>query len=186
MAAADLESCARILQDAVDNPQSGMGNTAHYMTDNNTWSFLLHNPQNGATSNILDVRRTIALLRQREADIQQIQGSISDNGTERGRPALPGPLQPDANHRLGGLQRRLSNFIKVYYTYPLPFQDISSYFYGKAQDSLNNTLDSSQTGEINSIKFYENLALARHYMELCNSFLGSNEIDLQHGLSQPD
>jgi multidrug efflux pump subunit AcrA (membrane-fusion protein) len=186
MAAADLESCARILQDVVDNPASGMGNTAHYMTDNNTWPFLLNNIQNGATSNILDVRRTIALLRQRQADIQQIQGSISDNGT-----AAAGPLFQDLFSQLQPTDSAVysyvyPNFIKAYYTYPWPFQDISSYFYGKAQDSLNNTLDSSQTGEINSLKFYENLALARHYMELANSFLGSNEIDLQHGLSQPN
>ncbi|MGD0354470.1 MAG: efflux RND transporter periplasmic adaptor subunit [Dehalococcoidia bacterium] len=185
MAAADLESCARILQDTVDNPQSGLGNTAHYMTDNNTWPFLLNNIQNGATSNILDVRRTIALLRQREADVQQIQGSISDNGT-----AAAGPLFHDLFSQLQTTSSAVysyvyPNFIKAYYTYPWPFQDISSYFYGKAQDSLNNTLDSSQTGEINSLKFYENLALGRHYMELANSFLGSNEIDLQHGLSQP-
>jgi multidrug efflux pump subunit AcrA (membrane-fusion protein) len=184
MAAADLESCARILQDAVDNPQSGMGNTSPFMTDNNTWSFLLANFQNSATSNILSVRGTIALLRQRQADIQQIQSSISDNGT-----AASGPLFQDLLNNLqttsAGVYSDV-NFIKVYYTYPFPFQDISSYFYGKAQDSLDKTLDSSQTGATNSLDFYENLTLARHYMELCNSFLGSNEIDLQHGLSQPN
>jgi multidrug efflux pump subunit AcrA (membrane-fusion protein) len=184
MAAADLESCARILQDAVDNPQSGMGNTAPFMTDNNTWSFLIANPQNGATSNILDVRRTIALLRQREADIQQIQGSVSDNGTAAAGPLfqdLFSQMQPTASAVYSDV-----NFIKVYYTYPFPFQDISSYFYGKAQDSLTNTLNMAQAGQFNSTSFYENYTLARHYMELCNSFLGSNEIDLQHGLSQPN
>ena len=183
MAAADLDSCARILQDAVDNPQSGMGNTAHYMTDNNTWPFLLANLQNGAASNILDVRRTIGLLRQRQADIQQIQGSISDNGTERGRPALPGPLQPAADHRLGGLQRRRFHQGLLHLSLPLP--GYKQLFLRQGAGQPDQTLDSSQTGQINSIKFYENLTLARHYMELCNSFLGSNEIDLQHGLSQP-
>ncbi len=183
MAAADLESCTQILQDVVDNPASGLGNTAHYMTDNNTWTFLLQNPANGAASNILDLRRTIALLRQRQADIQQIQGSISDNGT-----GAAGPLFQDLFSQLQPTASAVDSdvdFIKLYYTYPFPYQDLCHYFYAKAQDSLNQTLDSSQTGQINSIKFYENLTMVRHYMELCNSFLGSNEIDLQHGLSQP-
>ncbi|MGA2368765.1 MAG: HlyD family efflux transporter periplasmic adaptor subunit, partial [Dehalococcoidia bacterium] len=184
MAVADLDSAAVILQDAVDNPQSGMGNTAPFLTDNNTWSFLLSHPQDSASANILDLRRTIGLLKQREADIQAVQGAIADNSTDAAGPLfqdLFSQMQPTSSAVYSDV-----NFIKVYYTYPYPFQDISSYFYAKAQDSLNKTLDSSQTGAVNSIKFYENLTLARHYMELCNSFLGSNEIDLQHGLSQPN
>ncbi len=184
MAAADLESCARILQDAVDNPQSGMGNTAPFITDNNTWSYLIAHPQDNEASLILDVRRTIGLLRQRQADIQQIQGSVSDNGTE-----VAGTLFQDLTSNLQTTSASVYsdvNFIKVYYTYPFPFQDISSYFYGKAQDSLTQTLNLAQAGQFNSVKFFENYTLARHYMELCNSFLGSNEIDLQHGLSQPN
>ncbi len=184
MAGADLESCAQILQDAVNNTQSGMGNTAQFLSDNNTWSFLLQNPQNGATSNILDVRRTIDLLRQREADIQQIQSSISDNNT-----AAAVPLFQDLFNNFQSTSSAVYsdvNFIKVYYTYPFPYQDISHYFYGKAQDSLTNVLNTAQTGQFNTIPFYENLTMARHYIQLTNSFLGSNEIDLQHGLSQPN
>ncbi|MHB8085352.1 MAG: efflux RND transporter periplasmic adaptor subunit [Dehalococcoidia bacterium] len=184
MAVADLDSAAVILQDAVDNPQSGMGNTAPFITENNTWSFLLAHPDNSAASNILDVRRTIGLLKQRESDIQILQGTITDNSTDSAGPLFQDlftQMQPTASAVYSDV-----NFIKVYYTYPFPFQDISSYFYGKAQDSLTKTLDNSQSGAINSTKFYENYTLARHYIELVNSFLGSNEIDLQHGLSQPN
>jgi RND family efflux transporter MFP subunit len=183
LASADLDSCARILQDTVDNPQSGLGNTAPFLTENNTWPFLLAHPQDSTASNILDMRRTIGLLRQRQADIQQIQSSISDNDT-----GTAGPLFQDLYSQLQPTDAAVDSdigFIKTYYTYPFPYQNLCHYFYGAAQDSIAKTLASSQTGDISSLAFNENLALGRHYMELCNSFLASNEIDLQNGLSQP-
>jgi multidrug efflux pump subunit AcrA (membrane-fusion protein) len=62
-------------------------------------------------------------------------------------------------------------------------KDISLYFYGAAEEKFNSALAGIQNGGLDSPELNDNLRIARHYMELCNGILGSNDYVLQHGLS---
>jgi hypothetical protein len=62
-------------------------------------------------------------------------------------------------------------------------KDISLYFYGAAEDKLNAALKGIETGGLSAPEFNDNLLIAKHYMQICNSILGSNDYVLQHGLS---
>jgi hypothetical protein len=62
-------------------------------------------------------------------------------------------------------------------------KDISLYFYGAAADKLSAALKGIETGGLNAPELNDNLRIAQHYMQICNSILGSNDYVLQHGLS---
>jgi RND family efflux transporter MFP subunit len=61
--------------------------------------------------------------------------------------------------------------------------DISLYFYGAAEDKLNAALKGIEKDGLSSPELRDNLRIAQHYMQICNSILGSNHYVLQHGLS---
>jgi RND family efflux transporter MFP subunit len=76
-----------------------------------------------------------------------------------------------------------TNYIQKRYDLSYPDKNICLYFYRAAEDKLNRALLIVEKAEQDSTDYQENLRIARHYMELCNSIMGSNVMVLEHGLS---
>jgi RND family efflux transporter MFP subunit len=179
VAAADLESSARIFQDAVDNPYSGLGNMAE----------LSKNPELADTLGqytyqimyIQELRRVIDLIKQNQSDLEKVQALIS-----QGKYPEASRLLDDASVQLGNVSLAVKgdvNWVKVNFDQSAPGKNICQYFFKAAQDKLNQALTSIQKGGLSFSLYSENTRTAMHFIQICNSIMGGNVLVLEHGLS---
>jgi multidrug efflux pump subunit AcrA (membrane-fusion protein) len=180
VASADLEACIRILGDTINNPESGLGNTAPFVNDSNYVAFSVQNDNSFAAYYIQELRAEVASLRQAQSDIQNVYNLINQAKYEEAKPLLSTALatvDETAREVIENINRlKLRNDTTIY------GRDISLYFYDAATARLNEAITGIGKGGLYSPEMNDNLRIARHYIELCNGILGSNDMVLQHGL----
>jgi len=183
VALSDLESCIKILEDAVNNPKSGLGNTAPLVPSDEAGIMLLEigTDQSFAVSYVVELRQAVDLIRQGQADIDAARGLIAQGKYDEASPMFAPLLK-----RVGDIGKVVYNNINIIKTHNYSTvygEDISLYFYGAAADKLNAALQGIEKDGLNSPELRDNLRIAQHCMQICNSILGSNDYVLQHGLS---
>ena len=180
VASADLEACVHILEDTINNPESGLGNTAPFVNDSNYVAFSIQNDSSSAASYIQELRGEAAALRQAQADIQNVYSLINQAKYDEARPLLEitlATVDETAKEVVQNINRlKLRDDTTIY------GKDISLYLYTAAMERLNAAIAGIGMGGLFSSEMNDNLRIARHYMELCNGILGSNDMVLQHGL----
>jgi multidrug efflux pump subunit AcrA (membrane-fusion protein) len=183
VASSDLDACIQILEDAINNPKSGLGNMAPFVSDNETDIILLeiNTDQSFAVSYIVELRKIVNSIKQGQADIEAVRGLVAQGKYEEARPMFAPLLKEISN--IGKAVIQNINVIKAHNYSTVYGKDISLYFYGAAGDKLNAALKGIETGGLSSPELYDNLLIAQHYMQICNSILDSNNYVLQHGLS---
>ncbi|MBC8276509.1 MAG: efflux RND transporter periplasmic adaptor subunit [Chloroflexi bacterium] len=181
IAFSDLEACTKIIEDAINNPQSGLGNTAPLVDDENTMYFMFQQYQSTTISYIVELRKVVDLVKQGQAEIEMVRGLTAQGKYEEAAPMFDTLLR-----RLGCIGRVVMNKVNRIKTrnYATIYgEDICLYLYGAADDRLNEALIALEKDGIDSPEFNNNLRIAQHEMALCNGILGTNEYVLQHGLS---
>ena len=181
VATADLEACIIILEDTINNPESGLGNTAPFVNDSNFAAFSIQNDGSFAAYYIQELRAEVASIRQAQTDIRNVYSLINQAKYEEAKPLLVAVLytvDKTAREVIENVNRlKLRDDTTIY------GRDVSLYFYNVASERLNAAIAGIGKGGLFSPEMNDNLAIARHYMELCNGILGSNDYVLQHGLS---
>jgi len=180
VALSDLEACMKIFEDTINNPQSGLGNIAPFIKQDETSSVIQWYNSFAATY-IRELRQLVDSIKQGQADIEKIQSLIAQGKYEEAAPLFE-PLLSQVND-IGKVVIRNINVIKTYNFGTTYGEDLCLYFYGAAADKLNAALKGIETGGLNAPELHGNLRIAEHYMRICNSILGSNDYVLQHGLS---
>lgn len=182
VALSDLESCLKIIEDAINNPESGLCNTAPFVPTDlpGLVYFEVQQDQPAAVTLIVELRKAIDSIRQGQADIEKLRGLVA-----QGKPAEAGPLFEEILSRVDDIGRVVNNinFIKTRNDTDIYGRDISFYFYAAAEEKINAALKGIESGSLSSPDLNSNLRIARHYIELCNAILGTNDYVLQHGLS---
>ena len=179
IAVSDLEACKKIIEDAIYNPASGLGNIARLASQDET--LLWAQQESSSMPFILELQKLVELIKQGQADVEKVQTLIT-----QGNHAKSGPIFADVLSRMEDINRALTinvNKIKKKNNTTVYGRDISFYFYGAAEEKLNAALTGIEKGSLNSPELHDNLRIAGHYMEICNAILGSNDYVLKHGLS---
>jgi len=180
VASADLEACIAILEDAINNPESGLGNTAPFVDGSSYTLFSIEHDNSFAAYYIQELRREAAAIRQAQSDIQNVYILINQAKYDDVKCMLGAALDTTgetAREVIENINRlKLRNDTTIY------GRDVSLYFYSAATERLNAAIAGIGKGGLYSPEMNDNLRIARHYMELCNGILGSNEMVLQHGL----
>ncbi len=186
VAVADLEACIQILEDTINNPKSGLGNTAQFVPDDEAGiiALQLQADLSFAVSYILELRKAVELIKQGQADMETVRGLIAQEKYEEAN-AMFAPLFKRTND-IGKAVVNNINVIKTHNYTSVYGEDISLYFYEAAEEKLNAALKGIEKDGLDSPELRDNLRIAQHYMQICNSILGSNYYVLQHGLSLQD
>jgi RND family efflux transporter MFP subunit len=179
VALSDLEACIKILEDTINNPESGLGNTAPYVDDSNYTQFSIQNDNSFAAYYIQALRELVNRIRQGQADIDRIRALITARKYDEAKFMLDSSFREI--DEIGKEILINVNTLKLRNDTTIYGKHISILFYRAAEESLNAALSSIQTDGLNSAKMNDNLRIARHYMQLCNGILGSNDYVLQHG-----
>jgi hypothetical protein len=77
VALADLESVIIMIEDAINNPQSGLGNTAPVVNDQNITYMDIMGQDSGAGFYIQALRKDVDQIKQAQADIQKVRDLIA-------------------------------------------------------------------------------------------------------------
>ena len=183
VALSDLDACIYILEDTINNPQSGLGNMAPLVSDNETDIMLLqiNTDQSFAVSYIVQLRQAVDTIKQGQADMQTARDLIAQGKYDEASPMFASLLKRVSD--IGKVVYNNINIIRAHSYSTVYGKDISLYFYGAAADKLNAALKGIETGGLNAPELHDNLRIAQHYMQICNSILDSNNYVLQHGLS---
>jgi len=178
----DLDICAQILEDAINNPKSGLGNIAPSVPNDEagiTEMEILN--QSWTVYTIVELRKVVDSIKQGQSDIETVRGLITQGKYDETGPMFV-PLLKQVSD-IGKAVIQNINVIEAHNYSTVYGKDISLYFYGAATDKLNAALKGIETGGLNAPELHDNLRIAEHYMQICNSILGSNDYVLQHGLS---
>lgn len=183
VALSDLDACIQILEDAINNPKSGLGDMAPYVPNDEEGilSLQIQTDQSWAVSYIVELRQVVDSIKQGQADIEAIRGLLAQGKYDEASPMFA-PLLKQVNV-IGKAVVRNINVIKAHNYSTVYGKDVSLYFYGAAADKLSAALKGIETGGLSAPELNDNLRIALHYMQICNSILGSNDFVLQHGLS---
>ncbi len=183
LALSDLDACIAILQDAINNPKSGLGNMAPFVPEDEAGIMQLNiaNDQSWEISYIVQLRNGIDTIKQGQVDIDTIRGLIDQGKYDEAR-RLFSPLLKTTGDIARIIYKNI-NVIKAHNYSSVYGVDISNHFYNAAADKLTSALKGIESGGLSAAELQDNLIIAEHYMRLCNSILGSNDYVLQHGLS---
>jgi multidrug efflux pump subunit AcrA (membrane-fusion protein) len=183
VALSDLDACIQILEDAINNPKSGLGNIAPLVPSDEAGITLLQLQmgQSFEVSYVVQLRKVVDSIKQGQADIEAVRSSIAQGKYDEAGPMFAPLLKQVSN--IGKTVIQNINVISSHNYSTVYGKDISLYFYGAAADKLSAALKGIETGGLNVPELNDNLRIAQHYMQICNSILGSNDYVLQHGLS---
>jgi len=183
VALSDLDACIHILEDTINNPKSGLGNIAPSVPSDEAGIMLLEilTNQSWEISYIVQLRKVVDSIKQGQADIEAVRSSIAQGKYDAAGPMFAPLLKQVRN--IGKTVIQNINVISSHNYSTVYGKDISLYFYGAAADKLSAALKGIETGGLNAPELNDNLRIAQHYMQICNSILGSNDYVLQHGLS---
>jgi multidrug efflux pump subunit AcrA (membrane-fusion protein) len=181
IASADLESVIMMINDAINNPQSGLGNTAPVVNDQNITYMDIMGQDSGAGFYIQALRKDVDQIKQSQADISTTLDLISqkkfDEAAAQYQVALAG-MAP-----IGTIVYTNYNILKIPDDTTVYGKDLSVSFFNAAEDKMNAAATGMEKGGLNSADLETNLRIAEHYMMLSNAILGVNDYVLQHGLS---
>lgn len=180
VAAADLQACISILEDTINNPESGLGNMSPTVTDTNYYAFTIQGDNTFNPTYILELRRLVATLEQVQSGIQNIRTLL--NAGKYGEASSLLKSSMDSVNLVAGQVILNVNRLKLRDNTTIYGKDISLKFYNMSAEMLNAGIASIGRGGLYSPEMNDNLRIAQHYMELCNGILGSNDMVLQHGL----
>lgn len=169
IAIVDLESCIKIFQDGIEISHFDLGKEPQ-------------NTEQLEMSYIGEFQKVIHLIKQKKTELEMVQTLIAQGNYVAASKALKDSLNELEEINLETVNSKLYT-TEVYYNQSYPSLNISLYFFRVAEDKLNQALAIVEKGEPNSATYNENLRTARHYIELCNSILGSSVLVLEHGLS---
>jgi multidrug efflux pump subunit AcrA (membrane-fusion protein) len=181
IASADLQSVIMMINDAINNPQSGLGNTAPVVNDQNITYMDIMGQDSGAGFYIQALRKDVDQIKQSQADISTTIDLISqkkyDEATAQYQVALAG-MAP-----IGTIVYTNYNILNVPDDTTVYGKDLSVSFFNAAEDKMNAAATGMEKDGLNSPDLETNLRIAEHYMLLSNAILGVNDYVLQHGLS---
>ena len=183
VALSDLEACIKILEDTINNPKSGLGNTAPFVPTDllGITYFQIQQEQSFESVYIVQLRKVVDTIRQGQADIETVRGLMAQGKYDEASPMIAPLLKQVSN--IGKTVIQNINVISSHNYSTVYGEDISLYFYEAAEDKLNAALQGIEKDGLDSPELRDNLRIAQHYMQICNSILGSNHYVLQHGLS---
>jgi multidrug efflux pump subunit AcrA (membrane-fusion protein) len=181
VASADLDSVIMMIEDAINNPQSGLGNTAPVVNDQNVVSMNILGQDSGAGFYIQALRHDVDQIKQAQADISKTLDLISqkkyDDAAAQYQVVLAG-VAP-----IGTIIYTNYNIIKIPDDTTVYGKDVSLRLFQAAEDKMQAAATGMEKDGLNSADLETNLRIAEHYMLLSNAILGVNDYVLQHGLS---
>lgn len=183
VALSDLEACRNILEYAVNDPKSGLGNIAPLVPEDEVGilSLQLETGLSLPITSIVELRQAVDSIKQGQADIEAAKGLIAREKYDEAE-AMFQPLFQKMNE-IGKVVRNNFNIIKSHNYSTIYGEDISLYLYEAAEEKLDAALKGIEKDGLDSPGLHDNLRIAQHYMQICDSLLGSNHYVLQHGLS---
>ena len=181
IAFSDLEACIKIIEDAINNPQSGLGSIVQFVDNESIEYLMFQHYQSTAVSFIKELRKAVDLIKQGQAEIEMVRGLTVQGKYEEAAPMFDTLLC--RIECVGKVVMNKVNRIKMRHYGTIYGEDICLYLYGAADDRLNEALIALEKDGLDSPEFHNNLRIAQHEMALCNGILGTNEYVLQHGLS---
>ena len=183
LALSDLDASIAILEDAINNPKSGLGNIAPYVPEDETGidQLKIGSDQPWAISYVVKLRNSIEVIKQGQADINSIRDLLAQNKYDEAGQMFT-PLFQKTRDIAKVIYNNI-NVIKAHNYSTIYGEDISNYFYNAAAEKISAALKGIESGGLSAAELNDNLAIAQHYMRICNSILGSNDYVLQHGLS---
>jgi len=179
VAVSDLESCIKIFEDAISNPESGLGSA----TLEEVEKYVM---EDGGLNEKYDMVRQwqdlIDRMKEAQQDLNDTAAAISGS-----KYASPYSLFYELVHRIEYLNVYVKdnvNRIQIRRINTIyPEESLCLDLYGNAETSLESALELVKEGGLNSSEYRQNLKIAEHNMLLCNSILNSSLLVLQHGLS---
>ncbi len=182
VALADLESITMMIEDTINNPDSGLGNMAPVVNDQNIdYMEAMQQDPSGAGFYIQVLRKDIDQIKQAQADIQKARDLLSekkyDEAAAQYQVVLAG-IQP-----IGHIVYTNYNIIDLPNDTNVYGKDLSIRFFNSAEARLNEASAGLAKDGLKSPDLETNLRIAEHYMMLSNAVLGTNDYVLQHGLS---
>src|SRR4030043_126303 len=142
VASSDLESCIKIFEDTINNPKSGLGNTAPFVPGDLagiTYLSILQGPS-FTVSYIVELRQAVDLIKQGQADIETVRVLTAEGEYDEA-----GPMFGTLSKRVDKIGKAVINNVNVIKTHNYATvygEDISIYFYYAAEEKL----DAAQKG----------------------------------------
>lgn len=177
--AADLESCAAIFQDTIDNPMLGWDEkTLEGMDEIYALTYIYR----WGKSLTLQWQDIIARIHSCQQDMQELQESIEQGDHQKNLVTYNSIVR-----EIKSLDIVIKDNVNRIRIQPddmdYPSVDLALYFYKTAEEKINEALILVEEGKADSAKYDDCLVTARHCMEICNSLMGSSTLVLEHGLS---
>ena len=182
VALADLESVIMMIEDAINNPDSGLGNMAPVVNDENlTYLEIMGADPSGAGFYIQELRKDIDQIKQAQADIQKARDLIAEKKYDEASAQYQAVL--DGMQPIGHIVYTNYNILIVKSDTDIYGKDLSVRFFNAAETRLNEASAGLAKDGLASPDLETNLRIAEHYMMMSNAVLGTNDYVLQHGLS---
>jgi RND family efflux transporter MFP subunit len=186
MAPADLDAVAAILEDTLNNPDSGLGNLNPAVPADvpGQVAFQINQLQNlpDGVPLIIELRKAVEAVRQSQADMDNLRSLLQQGKKEEVTMLFEAVMARMAE--VGRIVFSNVNIIEKRSDTKVYGKEISLWLYKAAEKKMNAALKGIEKDGNKSPDLRNNLRIARHYMELANGIVGSNEYVLQHGLSQ--
>jgi RND family efflux transporter MFP subunit len=179
LAVSDLESCAAIFQDSIENPQLGWDFGKLEGVDELLAQTYFYNYGN---SLVLQWQDIIAQIHTCQENIGKLQAAIPE-GSDVSNTAAFKKLSKE----IDDIDRIVGDNVNRIRIQPddmdYPSIDLGLYLYRIAEEKLDEALQLVEQGKANSAEYNDCLITARHCMEMSNSILGTSNLVLEHGLS---
>jgi RND family efflux transporter MFP subunit len=175
----DLESCAAIFRDTINNPMLGWDDkTLEGMDEIYALTYIYR----WGKSLTLQWQDIIARINGCQQDMLKLQKSIEQGDHQQNL-----YLYDSIINEVKSLDIVIKDNVNRIRIQPddmdYPSVDLALYFYKTAEEKINEALILVEEGKADSARYEDCLVTARHCMEMCNSLLGSSTLVLEHGLS---
>jgi len=183
IALCDLECSLKILEDAALNPMSGLGNLEPFTPEDTAGyvAFQIEQQDAFGPAFIMEIRRSLSSIKGTQDGITTLRSLIAEGKKQEALQLFSSVL--DDITATGKAVMNNINIISQRGDTDIYGRDISNYLYTAASEKMDAALAGINKDGLASAELATNLAVAEHYIKLCNAILGSNDYVLQHGLS---